>query len=363
MLLPWPNLLVLPSGGTASLCTVEGDRIIEVALLGCPPPAAWAVSDAGWVACLHRGARAVSRIRVDGADNVAPHPDLSLPAGHEAACLAFHGDVLYVGGSLARDPAEARDREALLGAAREPRETGPETVGLFDLALEQPAWQPLELPEQLRKAGKAIDALVVDRSRLVAVDNLIFPVWLLSYDAADPRSPRLVESLQLPSHGTYEHVASATLGTGWLAVFSTTIGMFGQGRHVCLLDRGSLRPYGGVSWLSRSWTPQGTVQNAEPPWEGIAFQGDVLYVACGEGGLGVLDLTGIEKPETPPAMNDRGRLEGGGFSARCGERLRRVPTGEAGEVAQIVPVPGGDRPVLVLREGTECRCVLAPRCR
>ncbi len=332
------SLLVLPRGHAATLCTVEGERIVEIAPLDCSPLAAWAVSDRGWVACLASEGRTVSLARVDDAGKVLSRPDLALSDGQQAACIAFRGEVLYVGGTC-----------------------GKEAAGLFDLARERPTWTPLELPENLRKDGKRIDALLVDGDRLVAVDDLLFPKWLLAYDAADPRSPRLAEVVRLPVHGTYEHIVAATLGTNWLAVFSTTIGMFGEGRHVGLLDRRTLRPHGGVSWSSRSWTPQGTVQTTEPPWEGIAFQGDVLYIACGEDGLGVLDLSGIEKPAEPPAMNDWGWLKDGGFSARCGERLRRVPLGEAGEVVGVVAVPDGDRPVLVVREGEEYRSVLFRR--
>jgi hypothetical protein len=329
------DLLVLPSGRTTNLCTVEGDRIDEIAPLDCPPLAAWALSNAGWVACLSREGRAVSLARVDAACQVSPRPDLSLPDGYEAACLAFRGDVLYVGGACGR-----------------------EAAGLFDLALERPAWTRLDLPENLRKDGKRIDALLVDGGRLVAVDDLIVPKWLLTYDAADPRWPRLAAVFRLPVHGTYEHIVAATLGTDWLAVFSTTVGMFGEGRHVGLLDRRALRPYGGVSWSSRSWTYGGTVQTTEPPWEAIAFQGDVLFIAWGLGGLGVLDLSEVERPAEPPTMDDRGRLEDRGFSASCEERLRRIPAGEAGEVVGVVAVPGGDRPVLVVREGEEHRCML-----
>jgi hypothetical protein len=60
------------------------------------------------------------------------------------------------------------------------------------------------------------------------------------------------------------------------------------------------------------------------------------------------------------AGGSRGRLKDPGLSACFRERLRRIPAGEAGEVIGVVAVPGGDRPVLVVRESEEHRCVLFP---
>ena len=97
---------------------------------------------------------------------------------------------------------------------------------------------------------------------------------LLVYDVADAafreasvgRCSSACQSAAAP----HEAIQATTLGTAWVAVYSPRrIGSFGEGRHVGLLDRQTLRPYGGVSWWSEPWQ-FGPVQPDEPESQSIS---------------------------------------------------------------------------------------------
>jgi len=92
-----------------------------------------------------------------GSDNKFIHfPSIPMPQKYKAHCLALAGDILYVGGAC-----------------------GKEVLGYFDLNNEQPIWTPLHIPPGLMKHGKSMDDLLIDGNRLLAIDNIFYPKFML----------------------------------------------------------------------------------------------------------------------------------------------------------------------------------------
>lgn len=106
-------------------------------------------------------------------------------------------------------------------------------------------WQPLPMPAELGDR-KGIDALVQDGRVLVAVDNIVFPKWMLRYTVDVDDSFRLDAVIEMKANGTYESVRSASSGALTFAVESSTVGMFGARRYLVMYRFDTLECLGGV---------------------------------------------------------------------------------------------------------------------
>ena len=137
-------------------------------------------------------------------------------------------------------------------------------------------WQPLETPEELLNARKGVDAVVTVGDVLVAVDNIIFPKWFVSYDATAPELP-LIACHAMWANGTYERVINASGGQQLFAVLSKTMGRLGPGRHLVLYDPANAEVYISV--------------DAPADREGFAMSGQWIAVFRKPGQLDLYDLT------------------------------------------------------------------------
>lgn len=149
---------------------------------------------------------------------------------------------------------------------------------------DQPDWSNA-YPDTL-SYRKEIDALIVHGSRLIAVDDVVFPKYLFVLDGAEAAGapPRIHH---LPGHGTYERVLSACLCQSGLAVISTTTGMGGSGVHVSLLDLETLEETGCLS-AHRGWDAENGAWTSNPKTLAEALQDLRLgadLLACGSGRL------------------------------------------------------------------------------
>jgi hypothetical protein len=95
-------------------------------------------------------------------------------------------------------------------------------------------WQPLAMPDGRLWARKAFDALVSRGERLVALDNIVFPKWMVHYRADPSGVPQLLDVTPLHENGPYEHVISAHAGESRFAVLSSTVGRSGFHLHITL---------------------------------------------------------------------------------------------------------------------------------
>jgi hypothetical protein len=334
--MPLPFVIV-PRRDVNTLCTVADGRLVEINPVPVPLLAEYAISDGGWIAWPEDGGT-VGRGHCDAEPHEQRFAPARMPAGYTAAALAFRGPVLYAGGSGGR-----------------------EVLGRFDFNEPAPAWTPLPVPEQFRQEGKSIDDLLVDGDRLIAVDNVVVPKWLLLYDVTNPSRPALADVRELPWHTSWEQIHTGSLGADWMALLSSGANHGTRSRHIEFYGRGSLEPFGGMTeaYGGANLEVFGgvTVSLDFRGWQDLAWVGNVLLIATGRHGLGVLDLDRIEKPPGPRSYDaeyPRYRLEQPHrqFSQACAENLTYHPLpGVPGEVTRLVAVPGTDHVVAVVRAG------------
>ena len=137
---------------------------------------------------------------------------IKLPWRSKVCVLTLDNDVVYIGGVY-----------------------GKGMLGLIDLGGKS-AWTPLDVPEIARGMGKGIDGIAVHEDRLIAVDDFILPRYLLIYDIADRRDPRLLETRELPVHSTLEQVVSVAASGGTMALLSMSMNHGGNGASCGLVQ-------------------------------------------------------------------------------------------------------------------------------
>jgi hypothetical protein len=258
------------------------------------------------------------------ANGLAPWPGspfqvpLAPPLDGHGFALALVGTTLYVGG---------------LGA-----------LALRDLRDADARWVRVALPPQC--ARNTIDALLVDGARLLVVDDVVFPKYLLAYDVTDPLAPALLSCEDILS-GTNQRIRAAALGERWLAVLTGGAHRGGDFVQVKLVERASLALRGWVTHVTR-WSEER--DRAPRRWHDVAVDGGRLLIAAGVEGVLSLDLSRHADPllgGAEPEQLDPGLLE-------------RVVAVGAGERATRVTCAGPGRVVACLQSEDDVRHVRVP---
>ena len=274
----YPNqLFVLTRGMNTKLCRIQDSRIVDLAPMSFPAGGYFSISDSGWIACITKKGRSISIARLESNEKLIHFANISLPEKYRARAIAVVENILYVGGYC-----------------------GEELLLSVHLTNEQKNWVSLDVPSNLKRVGKSIDDLLIDGKKLVAVDNIVFPKWLLVYDITLPKLPKLECAKEIPDHGTYEHIVMGAVGTNWIALLSSTAGQAGVGRHIAIFDKNSMKECFCLSRQPSIYSIMGRDSNElmdeQNNWNGIAFLDDLLMISSGKRGIGILDLSNIQKP-------------------------------------------------------------------
>ena len=326
---------IVPLKGVNTFCTFRDGEIVPANALPLVGHDGHAIDEEfGWVAWIADDGKTIGRTHLDAVEGEGGFAPLRMPEGYTAGCLLFHRQVLFVGG-----------------------ECGEEVIGSFDFARPEPKWMPLEVPKQFQKHGKRIDDLLLDGVHLIAVDNIVFPKYLLRYDISSPRAPRLIGVSDLGPHGVYEHIACGAVGNTWLALLSTSFGMGGGYAFLSLLNR---HDFGEHGWLQAPRNDDftrrysGTDPATARTWHHIIFHGDILLIAADKDGVGVLDLRSIPRPEHALVGDEfrySGRLDGPHrrFVEECQASLKYIrPATIGGPVVSVHSIPDSSHCLLVV---------------
>lgn len=76
-------------------------------------------------------------------------------------------------------------------------------------SIKRDEFKAVEMP--YRRHGKAVDDLLQKGTTVIAVDNIVYPKYIIEYDFKDPEHPVLAKSYRLPDNGTYESIKKGTL--------------------------------------------------------------------------------------------------------------------------------------------------------
>lgn len=209
--------IILPIGGKPHVCSLEGEQVVPLAAL----PGA---EDAQWFPCYASGHVAVvdsqrKRIGLFAMTGQAPWVERVLPFSTLPTSCVAHTALPLEGGLLVGG--HGKVAEALWW--RHPLQ-------------DSDRWESLDLPKKIRRPGKAIDGLHLDGQRLIAVDDIVTPKWLLLY--ALEQGPAFVQQqlVLLPSHGSYERVIDSFLGNQRLWCLSRCMNHGTVSTHLWGLD-------------------------------------------------------------------------------------------------------------------------------
>lgn len=305
--------LVLPHGDASALFVADEKRLIDLNPLPIPPLAVCAVDqESGLIAYLFTGGTAIGVAHADAEPTEQRFPPIPLPEGVVARALTFCRQVLYVGGRVARPRWEP-------------------SLGMVDFDETGPRWRPLPLPEELVKGQvhtKEIDDILIDGNRLLVVDNVVRPKWIVSYDVARRREPAVVGVTHLVTGPNFT-IHFASLGASYLGVFGRSFATRFEVdvSHIILLDRNTLAEY---SRLRDDYHYQ-----RDSNWVHFAFVDDVLLIAAGEDGVGQVDVSRIDGLPNAPQERSRAFAE----RALAALRYRRVPSPAGARAVRVVPLP------------------------
>ncbi|MDK9700105.1 MAG: hypothetical protein OEM52_08170 [bacterium] len=251
------QLFVLPQENIATLFAWDGTKLLPLARLPIPVFGNFNI-EGNCISFINRKQSRVVAFRWDG-ERLVTHQSITLPVGFKGYCSKVVGDCLFVGG----------------------RSQSGEIVGFYDLTQDKPQWQSIYVPPTVRRAGKSIDDIILTVDmKLIAVDNMIFPKYLLAYDATDPRNPVLEKVSRLPNNGAYEHIRKADSNGLVHGLLSSSVGMSGCHQFINLLDATNCHQVGSIGHKSDTDDSE-----ENPYWVDFSLVGESAVIAGGKFGI------------------------------------------------------------------------------
>jgi hypothetical protein len=120
---------------------------------------------------------------------------------------------------------------------------GPESLWQYDGG----GLVPVPLPAGIGAAGKGLDHLFIDGDRLVAVDDIVVPKFILTYRLDGDRPPVAIAAERLEAHSSCERVIGGATGRSVFALYSRAINHGTSTAHLSILSKTSLREVGCYS--------------------------------------------------------------------------------------------------------------------
>lgn len=159
------------------------------------PRSPMAISDEGWTAFVQGTEVVVLPPQPDAAPTHPVLPDDVESVG----ALTFHDDLLYVGcGSSWQDSSR---------------------LGWCMIGDPQPQWNPLPAPNIVGDPKRPIYAILASYDRLIALDGAFTPKLAVTYDVSDPRAPRYLDHVSIPS-GIDDEPVDAAVGRSYVAILT-----------------------------------------------------------------------------------------------------------------------------------------------
>jgi len=106
-----------------------------------------------------------------------------------------------------------------------------EIFAILDLGNKNFKLENIKIPIDVNY-GKAIDDILILNNKLLLVDDIVYPKYLLEYEITDSKRPKHIETKELENNGTYEHIVKGEINEKWLILLSSTIGMGGSSDHI-----------------------------------------------------------------------------------------------------------------------------------
>ncbi len=232
-----------------------------------------AFSNQGLITCITKNGRNIKIYKLSHSERKFVTNLVTLPADHSALTIVMRNNILFVGGK---------------GKS--------EVLGYYNLDVPDPKWNPISIPDELIKYGKAIDDLLLIDNYLVVVDNIVVPKWILKYDISNPVKPFLSTIQELDSHGTYEEITKSCHKDNHFFILSNTSSPAGTIEHISLLDS----VFNEIGYFSNEIRHKNRNEYLNDSneifysWNSIEVIDNFLLIPSDNKGLGILNLSKID---------------------------------------------------------------------
>ncbi|RYE49644.1 MAG: hypothetical protein EOP48_20795 [Sphingobacteriales bacterium] len=149
--------------------------------------------------------------------------------------------------------------------------------------------------------GKSVDDLLIDGETVIAVDNIVWPKYILFYDFSNPYRVKHISDLQLPNNGTYESISKGSLSGSLIALLSSTIGRGGGGRHITISEKNGFSRFVILSQYSVLDNEYGKIYD----WRDVLMLDGFVFISSGVDGVDLLKVKVDDMLEDGSHMTDK----------------------------------------------------------
>ncbi len=301
------DYFLLPgNSNTLSLNRFEADQVREYRVFDLPEKVLWATDQKQWVAIIDIAKRMLSIYPINDSNAIT----LPLPSRLEPKSILVYQNSVFIGGTL-----------------------GIAVVAQYHIDTNR--WYALEMPRQLLSHRKAIDDLVIQDQFLIAVDNLVYPKYILYYtlNSSDERPP-LSHFRKLLTNGTYESIVQARISGDYLGLRSRTVGgTRGHYQHIAVYQNPDMTQSFAISLRT------GLAGKADG-YNDFLFIGDQLLIARENEGLGVFRInTGHFHPNPEKKL----------YNTQYDDSVVSYKAYRNESIVKLTPVPGTLKTILTIK--------------
>ncbi|MDA3616357.1 hypothetical protein [Polluticaenibacter yanchengensis] len=246
--------LLLKSSKTISINSLEKDKIKEHKKFAITKKSIYATDQTNKVAILDTSKNIIKIFDIQNSTEIT----LTIPFGLKSKSILLNNDNLFIGGELEQEM-------------------------LVQYHIKSGKWYSLEIPDQLRYPGKAIDDIIINDSMLIAVDNIVTPKYILYYLLNSTGKISLLHFKHLKSNGAYENIHQARITKNYLGLISSTFsGYSGASFHITIYDNLE---------LTSSFAISSNQQDKDyHSFTDFLIINDKLVIASYKKGLGIIDI-------------------------------------------------------------------------
>ena len=161
------------------------------------------------------------------------------------------------------------------GKSSDYRANAGEIFAILDLGNKDFKLEKIKIPIDV-SYGKAIDDILIMKNRLILVDNIVYPKYLLEYEISDSKRPKHIETRKLQNNGTYEHIVKGEINEKWLILLSSTVGRGGSSDHIVV--EGKTKGYISVHRKMQFFGNTKTETQHSKSFNDICLIDNLLYV-------------------------------------------------------------------------------------
>jgi len=154
---------------------------------------------------------------------------------------------------------------------------------LIQFNLKKKKWFKLKIPDEVLYEGKAIDDIVINDSLLIAIDNIVWPKYVLFYKLISKKKLKLSHYKKLKSNGPAEWIYQGRITENYLGLISKTFSLYdGVTDYITIYNDLDMESSFSLS----------SNQNDEEyiTFTDIVIVGKELIIASKEKGLGIIEI-------------------------------------------------------------------------